>query len=366
MTLGIAPVVSRIERDDLGSMRNEWTALLARCGATLPFLSWAWVSAWLDTLGASADLEVLTARDATDGRLVGIAPFVVERRHRAGISHHVLRFLGSGAAAPDHLDLVVEDGRHDIAIALWSALEAERRWDLVDFDGALAGGLVEDLALRRSTDLARHTALIPYRRLPLAGEWEDVEAQFGRNHRTNIRRYARKMDQEAGAPVSVRLVAEPDDVVDTMERLGELHQQVRIAQGDEGAFATPQLRRFHTTVAVRLAEAGRLRLHRLDVGGEMAAAICCFRQADTVAFYTTGYDERWGRFGPGRRIMAEAIRSALEEGATEFDFLRGDEPYKRSWGARVHHDLRITRPTTRRGRILWVGRSARRILRRDQ
>jgi CelD/BcsL family acetyltransferase involved in cellulose biosynthesis len=366
MTLGIAPIVTRVGRHDLGAMRDEWDALLARSGATLPFLTWSWVSAWVDTLGAGADLEILIARDPVDGRLVGIAPFVVERRLRAGIPHTVLRFLGSGAASADHLDLVVEEGRPEVAEMLWTALEAERRWDLIDLDGAAAGGKVADLALRRSDDLTRHTALIPYLRLPLSGEWEDVAEHFGRSHRSNIRRYSRKMDREAGAPVSLRLVAEHDDVIDTIDRLGELHQQVRTAQGDRGAFATPQLCEFHRTMAVRLAAAGRLRLHRLDVGDEMAAAICCFRQAGTVSFYTTGYDERWGRYGPGRRVMAAAIRSALEEGATEFDFLRGDEPYKRSWGAEVRHDLRITRPTTRRGRILWVGRSARRLLRLGQ
>ena len=366
MTLDVAPVVERIDRRTLSGLGDEWDGLLARTTTTLPFLSWAWVSAWLDTLGSDADLELLTARDAADGRLVGVAPFFVEGRRRAGIPHTALRFIGSGPAAPDHLDLLVEQGRRDVAEARWSRLEEGRRWDLLDLDGALDGGFVADFALRRSGDPGGHQTTVPYLSLALDGGWEAVQGRFGRSHRSNIRRYARKMDDEAGAPVAIRMVADADEIGSTVDRLGDLHQQVRTAQGDRGAFATDALRAFHRTMAVRLAEAGRLRLHRLDVGGAMVAAICCFRQGDTVAFYTTGYDQRWARYGPGRRVMAAAIRAAVEEGAVEFDFLRGAEPYKLAWGAEVEHDLRIIRPTSRRGRVLWAGRSLRMSLRRDQ
>jgi CelD/BcsL family acetyltransferase involved in cellulose biosynthesis len=72
-----------------------------------------------------------------------------------------------------------------------------------------------------------------------------------------------------------------------------------------------------------------------------------------VAFYSTGYDQAWSRYGPGRRIMATAIQGAIDEGATEFDFLRGHEEYKQAWGAEVRYDRRIHRPAGDKGRLLW-------------
>ena len=90
---------------------------------------------------------------------------------------------------------------------------------------------------------------------------------------------------------------------------------------------------------------------RLDADEVPIAIILCVRSGDSVAFYTTGYDATWSKYGPGRRVMALAIRGAIDEGASEFDFLRGDEPYKQQWGTKVRTDLVIRRAATTRGRL---------------
>ena len=90
----------------------------------------------------------------------------------------------------------------------------------------------------------------------------------------------------------------------------------------------------------------------------MAAAIFCFRHGDTVSFYTTGYDPGLAAYGPGRRVLAAAIRSAIDEGATRFDFLRGNETYKRSWLAVDAFDEHIQMPVGARGRLISQMRAA--------
>ena len=349
------PVVTRLDRTGLLALAPELDRLVAASAASGPFLSWAWIGAWLETLGRDADLEVATARTVDDGRLVGIAPFHIERRSRGGVPHRVLRFLGSGPATPDHLDLVVAtDAPPATATALWEGLE--HRWDLLDLDGVVPHGALAHLLLRRTGDRER-AERIPAPYLPLGPTWEATAARFSGGHRQNLGRYARKLDREAGAAVKEWMVGDRGDIVRTLARLADLHQRIRTAAGDPGAFATPTLRAFHEAVALRMHDAGRLRLWRLDVGDDPIAVIECFRFADTVSFYTTGYDPAWGRFGPGRRIMAAAIAGAIDEGAREFDFLRGDETYKAAWGAEVRHDLRIRRPVGPRGRLLWAGRA---------
>jgi len=211
--------------------------------------------------------------------------------------------------------------------------------------------------LRRRGD-ADAAESIPCPYLPLDGGWDQVEQRFGRSHRQNIGRYRRKLAREAGAPVGERLVVSPQDLEITMDRLETMHQSVRLAHGDPGAFATARLGEFHREVARRMLAAGRLRLWHLDVGDRTIAAIECMRFADRVSFYTTGFDLDWAAYGPGRSVMARAIQGAADEGATEFDFLRGDEEYKRAWGTETRCDLRIRRPVGTRGRLLWAARSA--------
>jgi len=354
------PMIERLGRSDVIALGSEWDALVSASPVSTPFLSWPWIGAWLETLGLEADLEVVVARDPIDGRLIGIAPFFVETRRRLGVGFRSLRLIGSGPAAPDHLDMpIAAPDPAPVAAALWQAVNRSRRWDFVDLDGVASGGWLAGILLRRRSDRAI-AEQIPAPFLPLEGGWDAVQRRFGSNHRQNLGRYRRKLDRDAAEPLTERIVVHPTDLEATMDRLIAMHQTIRTSHGDPGAFATPALEDFQRAAARRMLAAGRLRLWRLDVGSTTIAAIECFRFGDTVSFYTTGFDPSWAAYGPGRAVMARAIRGAVDEGAAEFDFLRGDESYKRSWGTATRHDLRIRRPATAKGRLLW---SASRIVR---
>lgn len=363
MTTHRLPLLEILERPAVLGLADEWGDLLAASSVRSPFMTWPWIGAWLDTLGAEADLEVHVARDVDDGRILGVAPFHVARTRRGGVMVRELRMLGSGTTAPDHLDLVVRDDAEHIAAALWESVDRAARWDLVDLDGIEESGYLTALVLRRTSD---EPESVPAPYLPLSEDWEEVRARFGRSHRQNIGRYARKLDAEAGAPVVERMVADPADLDRTMDALIRMHQSVRRSKGDLGLFADEAVTAFLRTAAHRLLVAGRLRMWRLDIGDEAAAVIWCIRAFDSVAFYTTGFDGQWGRYGPGRRIMARAIEAAAAEGALEFDFLRGDEEYKSSWGTEVRHVLRLRRPASARGRLVWAARAIATRLRRGR
>jgi len=343
----------RLDRGPLVGLGAEWEDLRRTSSTTSPFMSWPWVGAWLETIGSDADLEVHVARDPDSGRLVGIAPFYVATTRRAGLAVRELRMLGSGAAAPDHLDMLIAPGAGlDVATDLWEAVGRNRRWDLLNLDGIVADSHLASVATRRTGDVAQRLTA-PY--LPLDGGWDIVASRFSGRLRNNLRRYGRKLDRDAD--VAERMVVEAADLDDTFDQLVRLHQAVRTDKGDPGVFADPDTKRFLRRASHRLLDAGRLRLWRLDADGDPIAIILCARGGDSVAFYTTGYDAAWSKYGPGRRIMARAIRGAIDEGAAEFDFLRGDEPYKREWGTEARALAVVRRPTSLKGRALWAAKS---------
>ncbi len=360
MTLRRMPLIERIDHGAVLALETEWEDLRRDSSASSPFMTWPWIRAWLETEGVNADLEVVTARDPESGRLMGVAPFYVANTRRGGLPVRELRLLGSGAAAPDHLDLVVRgDAPPDVADELWAAVAAAQRWHLINLDGVTTGGHLARVVLRRRGDVAE---ALPCPYLPLAGGWDLVASRFESRLRKNLDRYGRKLDRDA--EVVERMVTDSADLDETFDHLIELHQSNRAPKGDPGVFARPGMQRFLRRAAHRFLDAGRLRMWRLEAGGELIAVIWCVRAGDSVAFYTTGYDSKWSKYGPGRRIMARAIKGAIDEGATEFDFLRGDEPYKRQWGTELHHDFVIRRPTTPRGRVIWLEGAILRLIRR--
>jgi CelD/BcsL family acetyltransferase involved in cellulose biosynthesis len=105
--------------------------------------------------------------------------------------------------------------------------------------------------------------------------------------------------------------------------------------------------KFLREVSCRLADAGMLRIFSLKYNGDIAAVILAMRKQTTIFGYLTGFDPNHDRFGIGRILLYESIRHAIESGFHRWDFLRGDEPYKRSWGAEKLDKIRliVTRKT---------------------
>ena len=344
----------------LAALGPEWDELLIDADGASIFLTHAWMSAWRNTVGADEQLLIGVAREPASGQVVGIAPFAVATHRLGPFNVQALRMAGSGLAASDHLDMIIRHGHPHAAAELWKAAGLRRTWDLLDLDGLRPGSHLVRVLLRRKEDRDAFVTTNTCPVLELPETWKEYEATLGRNLRQNLGRYARKLDREASGPVVERMVVGEQDVSDTVEELARLHQEIRTARGDRGSFADRRMIDFHKAAALRFLEAGRLRLHRLDVDGKMAAAISCFRYDDTISFYTTGYDPAYSEYGPGRRIMAVAIRSAIEEGASRFDFLRGDEAYKQAWGTIYAFDDRIRLPVGPKGTLLmYAARAAR-------
>ena len=69
-------------------------------------------------------------------------------------------------------------------------------------------------------------------------------------------------------------------------------------------------------------------------------------------------------YSPGLVLIGRALEEAVERGGSEFDFLRGDEPYKRRWTGlrRRTWGLLAIRPSAlrARGRARVPGGRARR------
>src|SRR5205085_509509 len=110
---------------------------------------------------------------------------------------------------------------------------------------------------------------------------------------------------------------------------------------EPGMFATDALQQFHLDAADRLARQDLLRLYALRSGGEIVAVQYNLRRDGRVYYYLSGFDPAYARDSPGAALLAFAIRSAIEEGATTFDFLRNREEFKYQWGARDRVNRRL-------------------------
>ena len=365
MTLTVRRVETAAE---FAGLEPEWTRLLATSRAATLFLTWDWLDAWWTHLRGDRALFLLTARDGAE--LVAVAPLALAppRLDRL-VPFRALEFLGAGTVGSDYLDLIAARGREAEAVdAIADHIARERlmlQLGRLHRETSLAHRLAARLAPAGWTAREAATDVCPF--IALAGHtWESYLATLGSAHRYNLQRRLKNLRRRH--EVAVHRVAHETERGPALARLVELHRARWEGRRSE-AFCSPGLVAFHEELTRRALDRGWLRLLELRLDGTAAASLYGFRYRDTFSFYQSGFDPAYAKDSVGLVMMGLAIRSAIEEGASEYDLLHGDESYKSQWAQERRELVRLELyPPRLRGMlcqqaVAW-GRSARRTARR--
>ncbi len=311
---GVRIVAARSEAA-LEALAAPWAALWRRVPNATPFQHPAWLIPWWRAF-AHGELWVLALYRRV--RLVGVLPL-----YREGD-----RLMPLGAGVTDLLDALVEP-----EVPLAEVLAA-----VPDLTGC---GALEFPALPPWSRLLRFgpppgwrescgaTDVCPF--LPLGTKGgRDLAAVLPASQARNLRHTGRRAERAGGVAVES---ATPHTAGGMLEDLFELHAARWSGRGEPGVLADPAVQAFHRGAVPALAEAGLLRMHRLRIGGRLAAVHYGLGDGRRTYYYLGGFDPELAAQGPGVLAVGHAIAEALAEGAAEFHFLRGREAYKYRWGA---------------------------------
>jgi CelD/BcsL family acetyltransferase involved in cellulose biosynthesis len=306
---------ARIER-----IEDDWRALAESRGNA--FVTPEWFRSWWERRAETISPLVAAVR-RVDGSLAGVLPMVLDtsRRPRA------IRFGGANFG-DRFVPAAAESDEVEVASAVMTALQEKGldRYmlllDHVDQDRPWWREMQQASTVRRA-GIEQQQFDVAY--IQLEGlDWEGYLASRSRNFRSQIRRRERALERDH--QVEVRVATEQTLEAD-LARLFELHAmrwQGRGRSSLEADGAKESLGNFAGAALRR----GWLRLRLLEVDGVAVAAFLGWRLGDCYAFYQSGFDPSWSDKSVGVVMMATTVRSAIEEGAIEFDMLLGDEPYK--------------------------------------
>jgi CelD/BcsL family acetyltransferase involved in cellulose biosynthesis len=159
--------------------------------------------------------------------------------------------------------------------------------------------------------------------------FEEYLSTLDKKSRHEIRRKIRR----ATGTGELKLEQSPDPLAD-LDVFIDLHQA---KWGADGLFPpTPGGDASRVFIRRWFEEAGPdgpVKLLFLTVAGRRIAAGILVVDGDRLMFYNAGIDPDSRDLSPGVIFMAEALRFAIENRMRQFDFLRGDEPYKYEWGS---------------------------------
>lgn len=334
------------------TLREEWDELLSASASNCLFLTWEWLYTWWKHLSNGRRLHLITVRCGEE--LAAIAPLAVRpQKLRLLFPFRSLEFLGTGSVGSDYLDIIVRRGKEAAAVRavadhlvvgnLMLELASIKR------ESCLAAALSAELLERGWSRSEERFTVCPFIDVS-RHSWQSYLATLGREHRHNFKRRLRHLTEKFD--VRFEHAVSEEERGEALACLLALHNVRWEERGGSNALSTPTLGSFHEELSQLALKRGWLRLFVLRLDGRPAASLYGFMYNRTFYFYQQGFHPDYAKHSPGLVMTGLTIRGAIEEGAAEYDFLRGDEEFKFRW----------TRQTRELGRVVLYPPRARGFL----
>ncbi len=329
--------------DDL---KADWNALLAESILNVPFLRYEYLKQWWQTRGGGewrADSALVLVTAHQDDKLVGVAPlFLAEYEGNTSL------LLVGSIEISDFLALIVRPS--DLQAFLKGLLdfltdsESVPAWDVLDFHNLLAeSGLINALqseAAQRNWQISEEESYrAPY--IPLPADWETYLANLDKKQRHEVRRKIRRLE-EAEPSARWYIVQNGADLAEESEAF----LQLMAFDPQKEAFLSASMRQTMKATIQSAFEDGYLQLAFLEIGGKKAAGYLNFDTLNRLWVYNSGIDPQFYSLSAGWVLLAYLLQWSIENGRSEFDFLRGNEDYKYRFGAvdRFVSRVKLNRP----------------------
>lgn len=322
-------------KNDLQSLETEWNSLLHQSSVDSIFMTWEWISAWLDSSDETIynNLMVIVIRD-DNKNLVGIAPLYKAPYVLLGLIRlTVLRVIGDEGTGGEYPGLIIQKNRHDIILnaILTKLKENNSHWDLLWLT-RMSGwdGHKEELVKACNDAGFSHKARTrSFSYFGLPDSYPDFESSLSSNRRQQFRRQAKKIN--ANSDITITTCKNKDELPDYLHSLFELHAARREILGDVGTFKRkPQQIEFYKIFTESALNNNWLWFYALKDSGVIKAIQVGYVRNNVFYQIQEGFEPNYLP-GAGNMLRLEVIKNCIEKGVTEFDFLGEHTEHKRRW-----------------------------------
>jgi len=336
-------------------LEQDWNAVYDADPDAQLFLSFQWLAGWLKWVSGPWFVLAARASDVAEAPYVAFLPMRISVKTSDIPFHNELNMAGNFAA--DYTGILCRPGFEHQAIPAfarhlkqmnWARLNlenirmSETRYRLLMAHFPKANFAISQVSLVGKVD-GIDNALCPFATLP--PDWNAYLDGLSANTRQKIRRLLKQFEASDEYRITVATPETIDRDLDTLLRFWEIKWTPR--KGN----LVPAMIRSNRGMLTRSFKSDLLYLPTLWRGDRPLAALATLidRRKRSFLFYMTGRDETFDGPPPGVILHAHSIRYAIENGFTEYDFLRGNETYKYSFGVK-ERSIRHTVIGTKNGR----------------
>lgn len=305
------------------SLREPWHALWERLEHPHLFFSfdWCW-NVW--KLVAEPRRNALRLVTGTvDGRLVLIWPMMSD--------HRILRMLSSETL--EYRDVIVERSVHEAQWVdeAWEYIVAHVRSDAFIFQNLRSPSVLARKMASLPTVRSIGGGWCPVIRLDAFADWDAYAATLPRSLVSDQRRQWKRLGV-AMPQCTFKLIDRADAIGPVMDWLAHHKLRWGSTRGKPTIWFEAEDRRNLLKAIATLALAnGTLVLGTLADGNTILSAGLGHVCGSEFLFHAFAYDESYGTYSPSRLLMQRLVQWCMDRGVRTYDFMPGDEAYKRIW-----------------------------------
>jgi len=302
----------------------EWDALLQISACHPVFASSTW---FLRAAGLNAPRIPVIHLARRGGALAGVLPLWLDESARIAFSSERLT---------DSYDMVVQPGDVEAAAGLLKyAAGAARPYRQMVFANVRRDANLAAAVQSLDAGRIRIERLSDCLFIPLPESYPDFLAGRSAGFRQNLR-YAKR--RANAREVEVRML-HPDSFPPA--RLAGEFIRLHLARfGADSVFETSVPQQFLTDAIPPLFLGGHIRACGIYLRSALAGVNLFVATHDALGDWNSGYLPELAPCSPGRLMIDAGVQLAYRLRVSEYDFLRGDEEYKRKWGTHARELLR--------------------------
>jgi CelD/BcsL family acetyltransferase involved in cellulose biosynthesis len=305
---------------ELRDYAQSWDDLWSRSAVTPPTMRAELFAAHVEHFTPHARLWCPVVEDA-DGRPLAALP-LVERR--------MAMFTCGGFPSNDWSgsgDLLLDEKTSDSAAALDTLVAAltHAPWPLFWFDWAPYESTrwqALHSALQRIGTTWETKPSFEVGRVSTVVDWDTYKASWSRNHRRNMKRFVKRLEEEGPLTTQVLTDLPSAEVEAPLREVFEVEN--RNWKGTQGTsvLQSEGIWEFYLRQARQLADWGELSLHTLRLGDKPIAAEYGFTAKRVYHPCKIGYDEAYRKESPGNILHMHVIeRAAHSRSIDMLDFI---------------------------------------------
>jgi hypothetical protein len=323
----------------LAGLEDNWNAVYDADPDAHLFLSWKWLSAWLTLPYGPWVILAAKTSNVPESPYIGFFPLrILAKTSNNGHIRNEINMVGNFGA--DYTGLLCRPEYDNKAISAFVRQIKRMNWArlslaYVRMSEPRTRKLLSHFTKGRfvTKDVSRvdkidgtNNCVCPVS--PLPNDWESYLSGLSANTRQKIRRLIKLIDAGTEFRITEATSATIDQDLDRLLNFWEIKWKDR--KGDR----IHELVRANRRMLNLSYQSGLLLLPTLWCEDRplVASAVFVDRRKRALLFYMTGRDETFDGPPAGLMLHAHSIRQAIHNGFVEYDFMRGNEPYKYSFG----------------------------------